>query len=91
VVPPRIAARNPIGSGDAVAAGLVWQLLRGADLGEACRWGTAAGSANALTRMAAEVTRADVERLACEVRVEALQPLQRAGSARPASRLRKSA
>ena len=91
VVPPRIAARNPIGSGDAVAAGLVWQLLRGADLGEACRWGTAAGSANALTRMAAEVTRADVERLACEVRVEALQPLQRAGSARPASRFRKSA
>ena len=91
VVPPRIVARNPIGSGDAVAAGLVWQVLRGADLGEACRWGTAAGSANALTRMAAEVTRADVERLVREVRVEALQPLQRAGAARPANRYCSSA
>lgn len=72
VLPPRITARNPIGSGDAVAAAIVWQLLRGADLGEACRWGCAAGSANALTLMAAEVTRPDVARLAREVRVEAM-------------------
>jgi tagatose 6-phosphate kinase len=67
---PRINAVNPIGSGDAFAAGLVWRLLRGEDLGEACRWASAAGSANALTPMAGEVHLKDVERLRREVRVE---------------------
>jgi len=67
---PKINAVNPIGSGDAFTAGLVWQLLRGADLGEACRWACAAGAANALTIMAGELRRKDVHRLAAEVRVE---------------------
>jgi 1-phosphofructokinase family hexose kinase len=70
---PRIAATNPIGCGDAFAAGLVWRLLRGEDLGQACRWAGAAGAANALTVQAGEVHRNDVERLAGEVRVEALK------------------
>ena len=70
---PRIDAVNPIGSGDAFAAGLVWRLLRGEDLGEACRWAGAAGAANALTVQAGEVHSNDVERLAAEVRVEALK------------------
>ena len=70
---PRIEAVNPIGSGDAFAAGLVWRLLRGEDLGEACRWATAAGAANALTMLAGEVRRDDVERLAKQVSVEALK------------------
>ena len=64
--PPRVAAVNPIGSGDAFAAGLVWRLLRGEDLGEACRWASAAGAANALTEMAGEVRLDDVERLSRE-------------------------
>ncbi|MBI4327752.1 MAG: 1-phosphofructokinase family hexose kinase, partial [Chloroflexi bacterium] len=67
---PRLAALNPIGSGDAFAAGLVWRLVRGEDLGEACRWGSAAGAANALTPMAGEVKREEVERLMREVNVE---------------------
>jgi tagatose 6-phosphate kinase len=67
---PRITAVNPIGSGDSFTAGVVWRLLRGDDLGEACRWGAAAGAANALTLLAGEVTREDVERLAPEVRTE---------------------
>jgi tagatose 6-phosphate kinase len=67
---PRIAAVNPIGSGDAFAAGLVWRLLRGDDLGEACRWAAAAGAANALTLMAGEVHPDDVKRLAEQVDVE---------------------
>ena len=67
---PRIDAVNPIGSGDAFTAGLVWRLLRGEDLGEACRWASAAGSANALTPMAGDVHPDDVERLLREVRVE---------------------
>ena len=67
---PRITVVNPIGSGDSFTAGLVWRLVRGDDLGEACRWGAAAGAANALTLLAGEVTRSDVERLAPEAKVE---------------------
>jgi tagatose 6-phosphate kinase len=70
---PRIEAANPIGSGDAFTAGLVWRLLRGEDLGEACRWASAAGAANALTMMAGEVHRDDVDRLVKEVRLEPLK------------------
>jgi tagatose 6-phosphate kinase len=70
---PNIVAVNPIGSGDAFTAGLVWRLLRGADLGEACRWASAAGAANALTIMAGEVRRKDVQRLSTEVKVEEIE------------------
>jgi tagatose 6-phosphate kinase len=69
---PRLEAVNPIGSGDALTAGLAWRLVRGEDLGEACRWGTACGAANALTIMAGEVHPGDVERLAREVVVETI-------------------
>jgi tagatose 6-phosphate kinase len=69
---PRIAPVNPIGSGDAFAAGLVWRLLKGDDLGEACRWASAAGAANALTLLAGEVQRNDVERLAGQVKLESI-------------------
>jgi fructose-1-phosphate kinase PfkB-like protein len=43
--------------------------LGGEDLGEACRWGSAAGAANALTLMPGEVNREDVGRLEREVEV----------------------
>lgn len=66
---PRIKAINPVGSGDAFAAGLVSRLMRGDDLGEACRWGSAAGAANALTLMPGEINRSDVDRLAPEAEV----------------------
>jgi len=69
VAPPRVKVVNPIGSGDAFTAGLTWRLVRGDDLGEACRWGAAAGAANALTAMVGEVSRQDVDRLAREVEV----------------------
>jgi tagatose 6-phosphate kinase len=68
---PRIKAVNPIGSGDAFTAGLVSRLARGDDLGEACRWGAAAGAANALTLMPGEVNLQDAERLARQVVVRA--------------------
>jgi len=57
ILAPRIVVVNPIGSGDSFTAGLVWRLLRGDDLGEACRWASATGSANALTLMTGEVER----------------------------------
>jgi len=69
IITPRIQAVNPIGSGDAFTAGVVLRLLRGDDLGEACRWGAAAGAANALTPMPGELNRKDVTRLAKQVRV----------------------
>lgn len=55
ILPPRVKSLNPIGSGDAFTAGLVWRLLHGDDLGQACRWGAATGAANALTLMVGEV------------------------------------
>ncbi len=67
VTAPRIKVANPIGSGDAFGAGVVWRLLRGDDLGEACRWGAAAGTANALSLMPGELERKDVERLVKKV------------------------
>ncbi len=70
---PRIQAINPIGSGDAFTAGVTWRLVRGDDLGEACRWGAAAGAANALTLMPGEVHRPDVDRLVSEVSIERIQ------------------
>ena len=73
ILPPRIVAVNPIGSGDAVTAALVWRLLRGDDLGEACRWAAAAGAANALTMLAGEVDLEVVERLVSEARVKPLK------------------
>jgi len=67
---PRITALNPIGSGDAFTAALVWRLLRGEDLGQSCRWADAAGAANALTIMAGEVNLNDVQQLLREVALE---------------------
>jgi len=64
IISPRIRAVNPIGSGDAFTAALVWRVIRGEDLGEACRWASASGAANALSAMPGEVNRSDVERLA---------------------------
>ncbi len=66
IPPPRVAPVNPIGSGDAFTAGLAWRLTRGDDLGEACRWASAIGAANALTPMPGEVNRDDVDRLVRE-------------------------
>ncbi len=61
---PRVKALNPIGSGDSFTAALVWRLVRGDDLGEACRWACAAGAANTLTLMGGELSKTDVLRLA---------------------------
>lgn len=72
ITSPRIEALNPIGSGDAFTAALVWRLLQGDDLGQACRWASAAGAANALSLLPGELERADVERLADKAEVELL-------------------
>jgi tagatose 6-phosphate kinase len=72
IVGPDIRAVNPIGSGDAFTAGLAFRLVQGEDFGEACRWGSAAGAANALTLMAGEAEAKEVERLVRLVRIETI-------------------
>lgn len=48
VTPPPVDALCPIGAGDAMSAAVVWALEKGESLGEALRWGVAAGTASAL-------------------------------------------
>jgi tagatose 6-phosphate kinase len=48
IKPPRIEARNTVGSGDAVMAGIAAALVRGHDAEEMARLAIAAGAANAL-------------------------------------------
>ncbi len=72
ITAPRVKALNPIGSGDAFTAAVTVRLLPGDDLGEACRWATGAGTANAVTQMAGELDRRDVEKFAAETNVERL-------------------
>lgn len=47
-VAPKIQVQNPIGSGDAVTAGIAYTLLRRQSLDQALRRGTALGTANCL-------------------------------------------
>jgi tagatose 6-phosphate kinase len=71
ILPPRIEALNPIGSGDSFSAGLLNALLRGADLFEAARFGVACGVANALTLLPAEFEKRQVDELVTQVRMVA--------------------
>jgi fructose-1-phosphate kinase PfkB-like protein len=47
VIPPRIEAVSPIGSGDALAAAFVWAANKKKDFADCVRWGVAAGTASA--------------------------------------------
>jgi len=64
--------RNPVGSGDALAAAMVVALERGDGLRDALSLGVAAGAANALTETAGQVRPEDVERLREGVEVRRL-------------------
>ena len=68
--PPQVKAINPIGSGDALAAGLASAIARGQRLPEACQLGVACGAANALTPVAGIVRAEDVAELIEKVRLE---------------------
>ncbi|NOZ56868.1 MAG: hexose kinase [Calditrichaeota bacterium] len=71
--PPQVEAVNPIGSGDAVAAGVALATLEGKDLVEAVRFGIACGTANTLTELAGNVRPEDVERLWPLVKVKKVE------------------
>lgn len=72
VEPPRIEARNPIGSGDSLAAGLLLSLTRGASMPDAAAYGTACAAANAITTTAGVVDPDDVVALLPRVRLAPL-------------------
>ncbi len=61
--PPRVKAKNPIGSGDAMMAGIAVGLMRGEAIADAVQLGIACGAANAMTVDPGFVRFADVKRL----------------------------
>ena len=61
--PPQVEAKNTIGSGDAMMAGIALGLLQGRSPPEAARLGAACGAANAMTAEPGYVRKTDVARL----------------------------
>jgi tagatose 6-phosphate kinase len=69
VTPPRIRALNPIGSGDAVTAGIAVGLYRSQPMERAVALGIACGAANALTLTPGVLSPREVRRLQSRVKV----------------------
>lgn len=72
LMPPRIAAVNPVGSGDAVMAGIAVALAQGRSVEEMLVYGIACGAANALNLVSGTLLMEDVARLFHEVQVTKL-------------------
>ena len=70
IFPPRIQAVNPVGSGDAVSAGIAFEWLKRAGFAEALRTGMACGASNALHVHCGVVHPDEVAALREEVRIE---------------------
>jgi len=81
--PPETVVVSAVGAGDALLAGLLMKLDDGDDLGEALRWGTAAGAAACLTPGTQLCRRPDVERLLLDVRVERISHASAASASGP--------
>jgi len=73
IFPPKIEAVNPIGSGDAVTAGMAVALNEGRDISEALVLGIACGAANALNLISGFLKPEDVARLGAQV---VLKPIE---------------
>jgi len=61
--PPGLPVRSKVGAGDSFVGAFTLALARGADLGEALRWGAAAAAATVMTEATLLCTREDTERL----------------------------
>lgn len=72
VGPPPVRGPFPVGSGDALLAGVACATLRGGSFPEALGLGAAAAAANALIRGAGRIDPAEVERLLPAVRIESI-------------------
>ena len=67
--PPQVAVRNANGAGDALLAGLVYSLSRGAEFPDALRTGVACGTVAAGMNGTAVPAKVEVDRLAAQVQV----------------------
>jgi len=67
--PPPVAARSPVGAGDATLAGLLWALSDGCDASEIARRAVACGTATAMQEGTGVGPRALVDELRPQVRV----------------------
>lgn len=63
---------NPIGCGDCLAAGIAWQLSRGADFPTLLQYGSAAAAANLQQLLPARIDAARVEELCHRIHVETI-------------------
>lgn len=68
--PPDVQARNPVGAGDALLAGVTWALAQELPLEEIARWGIASGTAAAVREGVSVGTRAQVEALYKQVKTK---------------------
>jgi len=68
--PPDVQARNPVGAGDALLAGITWALAQELPLEEIARWGVASGTAAAVREGVSVGTRAEIEALYKQVQIE---------------------
>lgn len=66
---PEVQALNPIGSGDAMMAGIVAALSCRADLPQALQLGTACAIANTATQVSGDVRLSDIEKLLAEISI----------------------
>ncbi|MBN2685400.1 MAG: hexose kinase [Pontiellaceae bacterium] len=69
LIPPKIKAVNPVGSGDAVTAGIAVALVQGRSLEELLILGMACGAANALNLVSGTLLMEDVAFLCRKVRI----------------------
>lgn len=67
--PPEVVARNPVGAGDALLAGLLYALTQDRPFPEVARWGVAAGTAAAVRAGVSVGTLAEVQALYPQVRL----------------------
>ncbi len=72
-VPPAVSVQTVVGVGDALLAGILWALVRGAPLRDVARWGVAAGTAAAREPGVGVGSRASVETIYRQVRVVTLR------------------
>ena len=68
-VSPQVKVKSAVGAGDCAVAGLALKLTAGEPLVEACRWGTAMGTAAVLTPGTELCHRADVEQILPQIKV----------------------
>jgi len=73
-----VGAVNPVGSGDAFLAGFVAASAQRMGFGDRLKFATAAGTANVTTLGAGEITRAKIDELLPEVRLDRLDSDQQA-------------